>query len=103
MTSTIRNQVAKEIDRIPAEYLPAVLQVVRAFREDVTFKTAEASFQKGSQEGVDGDTHPVSKLRRTAADVFNEVGPWEGESAQELTDLLREARLKGGSKEPLVF
>ena len=62
MTSTYRRKVAEEIDRIPAEYLPTVLQVIRAFRESVTFKSAEASFQQGWQEALDGDTHPVSEL-----------------------------------------
>ncbi len=62
MTSTYRHQVAEEIDRIPAEYLPTVLQVIRAFRESVTFKSAEASFRQGWQEALDGDTHPVSEL-----------------------------------------
>ncbi len=41
--------------------------------------------------------------RRTAADIFKEVGPWEGESQQELTDLLREGRRNGGSGEPPAF
>lgn len=33
MTSTYRYQVAEEIDKIPQEYLPSVLQMLRAFRE----------------------------------------------------------------------
>jgi hypothetical protein len=40
------------------------------------------------------------KGRRTADDIFREIGPWEGESAEELSRLLREARKQGGSKEP---
>lgn len=43
------------------------------------------------------------KGRRTADDIFREVGPWEGESAEELMQLLREARKQGGSKEPPQF
>ncbi len=62
MTSTYRHQVTAEIDKIPAEYLPAILQVLRAFRESVTFKSAEVSFRQGWQEALDGDTHPVSEL-----------------------------------------
>ncbi len=34
--------------------------------------------------------------RRTAADIFKEVGPWEGETQQELTDLLKAGRRNGG-------
>ncbi len=62
MTTTYRHQVAEEIDRIPAEYLPTILEVIRAFRESVTFKSAEASFRHGWQEAQDGDTHPASEL-----------------------------------------
>ncbi len=62
MISTYRHQVTREIDKIPAEYLPTVLQVLRAFRESVTFKSAEESFRQGWQEALDGDTHPVSEL-----------------------------------------
>jgi hypothetical protein len=62
MTSTYRHQVTQEIDKIPAEYLPTILQVIRAFRESVTLKSAEASFRQGWQEALDGDTHPVSEL-----------------------------------------
>ncbi len=62
MTSTYRHQVTEELDRIPAEYLPAVLQVLRAFRESVTFKSAEESFRQGWQEALAGDTHPASEL-----------------------------------------
>lgn len=40
---------------------------------------------------------------RTASEIFEEIGPWEGESEEELTQLLREARTAGGSGEPPVF
>ncbi len=43
------------------------------------------------------------KGKRTAADVFRELGPWEGESQEEISELLREARLHGGTKEPPSF
>ena len=62
MTSTYRHRVVEEIDKIPAEYLPSILEVIRAFRESVTFKSAEASFRHGWKEALDGDTHPVSEL-----------------------------------------
>lgn len=41
--------------------------------------------------------------RRTAGDIFREVGPWEGESQDELIQRLREARDQGGSKEMPQF
>jgi hypothetical protein len=43
------------------------------------------------------------KGRRTAGDVFREIDPWDGETPEELTGLLRQARAEGGSKEPPQF
>lgn len=37
---------------------------------------------------------------RTADDIFQEVGMWEGESVEALTQTIRQAREQGGSKEP---
>ena len=41
------------------------------------------------------------KGRRTADDIFDEVGPWEGESAAELRQLIDEVHVD--SKEPPKF
>ena len=50
---------------------------------------------------VDGWVVELRVERRpTADDVFREIGPWEGESAEDLMRLLRETRGEGGSKEP---
>ena len=62
MDPTYRSQVAQEIERIPQEYLPSILQMVRAFRESVTLKSAEGSFRQGWKEAVAGETRPVSTL-----------------------------------------
>lgn len=40
------------------------------------------------------------KPRRSAADLFGEVGPWEGETNDELLQRLRDERTRGGAKEP---
>ncbi len=40
------------------------------------------------------------KAPRSAADLFREVGPWEGESTEELCNRLAEDRRRGGSAEP---
>lgn len=40
------------------------------------------------------------KPRRSAADLFGEVGPWEGETHDELLQRLRDERTRGGAKEP---
>ncbi len=41
------------------------------------------------------------KGQRTADDIFDEVGPWEGESADELRELIHSARVD--SVEPPTF
>lgn len=35
---------------------------------------------------------------RTAADAFTEVGPWEGETTEEILQILAEARRAGGRR-----
>lgn len=40
------------------------------------------------------------KPRRSAADLFREIGVWEGESNDELAGRLRDERQRGGAKEP---
>lgn len=40
------------------------------------------------------------KPRRSAAELFGEIGPWEGETADELVERLRDERQRGGAKEP---
>ncbi|MGH9361169.1 MAG: hypothetical protein ACRD2T_04575 [Thermoanaerobaculia bacterium] len=46
---------------------------------------------------------PTDGRRRTADDIFAEVGTWEGGAYQEIAELLRNSRKQGGSKEPPVF
>lgn len=60
--STYRNRVHEEIEKIPGEYLPSVLKMMRAFRESVTLRPAEESFRQGFEEALAGDTLPISRL-----------------------------------------
>ena len=48
--------------RIPDEYLPILLDMVRLFREGITLKPADASFRRGWQEVLSGEAKPVSEL-----------------------------------------
>ena len=57
-----RAQVLEEIDKMPVEHLPYLLQIVRIFRESVTLKSAEESFKQGWLEALRGETKPVSEL-----------------------------------------
>ncbi len=54
--------VLEEVEKIPAEYLPFHLEMMRAFRESITLKPAAESFRQGWQEALRGETRPVSEL-----------------------------------------
>jgi len=60
--SVYEEQLVREIKATPKEYLPNLLQIVRLFRESVALKPAEASFRRGWQEALTGETRPVSEL-----------------------------------------
>jgi len=60
--STYTQQLVREINEMPEEYLPILLEIVRLFRESVTLKPAEASFRQGWKEALAGETRPVSEL-----------------------------------------
>jgi len=60
--ASVAEQLQDEIEHIPAEHLPNLLQIVRAFRESVTLPSAVASFRQGWQEAVGGNTQPVATL-----------------------------------------
>jgi hypothetical protein len=47
------------------------------------------------------EIHVVQEPRtgQKAADLFGEIGPWEGESTEEIIGLLSEARRRGGRRE----
>ncbi len=55
-------QLIKEIKATPGEYLPSLLNIVRSFRESITLKPAEKSFQQGWEEAVNGETMPIDEL-----------------------------------------
>lgn len=63
-TATIayRNQVLAELENLPDEYLPFILQLMRAFRESVTLKPAAESFRQGWREAQQGDVSPAATL-----------------------------------------
>ena len=60
--STYTEKISQEIDKMPDEYLPALLEMVRLFRETVTLKPAELSFRQGWQEAMNGELLPVDQL-----------------------------------------
>jgi len=60
-TTAVSEQLMQEIEKMPPEYLPNLLQLVRLFRESVTLKPAEANFRQGWQEATTGQTQPVTE------------------------------------------
>ena len=60
--TTYRKQVFAEVDAVPEEYLPLLLQMVRTYRESVDLKPAADSFRQGWQEAQAGETMPVKHL-----------------------------------------
>ena len=60
--STYRTRVVAEVDAIPEEYLPLLLQMVRIYRESVDLKPAAESFEKGWKESLAGETMPLNRL-----------------------------------------
>jgi hypothetical protein len=70
-----------------------------------SLKEAVAELQRAPESCVVAEVEGVVvelriPKRRTADDIFQEVGTWEGETAEELSQLLRGAREQGGSKRP---
>ncbi|KYF75671.1 hypothetical protein BE11_42730 [Sorangium cellulosum] len=74
----------------------------------VIAKTLEEAIQRLRQdpvhpvEAIVGDLRVELRLKapRSAADLFREVGPWDGESTEELWKRLEDERRRGGSGEP---
>ena len=60
--STYTKKISQEVRQTPDEYLPALLAMVRLFRESVTLKPAKASFRQGWQEAIRDETLPVEHL-----------------------------------------
>jgi hypothetical protein len=60
--TTYVEQITHEIEQMPDEYLPMLLQVILLFRQTVTLKPAEESFRQGWREAMREETMPLSDL-----------------------------------------
>jgi hypothetical protein len=56
------DQLIQEIKSTPGEYLPILLSIVRNFRESISLKPAESSFQQGWEEAMNSETMPIDEL-----------------------------------------
>jgi hypothetical protein len=61
-TSRYRKQLFTEIDAVPEEYLPFLLQLIRTYRESVDLKPAADSFRRGWREAQTGEVLPIEQL-----------------------------------------
>ncbi|MCX6053441.1 MAG: hypothetical protein NTZ74_00715 [Chloroflexi bacterium] len=55
-------KIEQEIQKMPDEYLPMLLEMIRLFRQSVVLKPADESFRQGWQEAQKGETLPISEL-----------------------------------------
>jgi hypothetical protein len=67
--SIYEEKISQEIQQMPDEYLPTLLEIIRLFRETVTLKPAELSFRQGWEEAMNGELLPLDQL-------------WEGVNAE---------------------
>lgn len=59
---TYKEQLQAEIEATPGEYLPALLAIVRIYRQSVGLKPAADSFRQGWLEAMSDQTLPLSEL-----------------------------------------
>lgn len=61
-TAVYRERVMNEIDALPDEYLPFVLQFVQTFRASILLKSARNSLIQGWHEARNGEVAPLDTL-----------------------------------------
>ena len=61
-TSAYVAQLQKEIQDVPDEYMPALIDMVHAFRQGVVQKSLEESFKQSWLQAQNGETHPIDTL-----------------------------------------
>jgi hypothetical protein len=62
LPSDKQQEVLAELQGLPEEYYPFLLQMIRNYRESVLLQPAADSFRRGWQEAQSGDTLPVDRL-----------------------------------------
>lgn len=60
--SAKQQQMLAELEGLPEEYYPYLLQMIRNYRESVLLQPAADSFRRGWKEAQSGDTLPVDRL-----------------------------------------
>jgi hypothetical protein len=84
---TYLEQIQQELKQTPAEYLPALLSIIYAFRKSVCINSAEEIFRSGWQEMQQGHYEPLL-VERSLLIVFEEkVSPSKSPSQADFQDL----------------
>ena len=62
MLSDHQRRMLAELDGLPEEYFPLLLEMIRAYRESVLLQPAADSFRKGWAEAQSGNVPPIDRL-----------------------------------------
>jgi hypothetical protein len=62
LASEKQQQLLAELEGVPEEYYPFLLQMIRNYRESVLLQPAADSFRRGWEEAQSGDALPVARL-----------------------------------------
>ena len=62
LQSDKRRELLAELESLPEEYFPFLLQMIRNYRESVLLQPAADSFRRGWEEAQGGDTMSVDRL-----------------------------------------
>lgn len=62
LLSENQRQLLAELEGLPEEYFPFLLQIIRTYRESVLLKPAADSFRRGWEEAQSGTTLPIERL-----------------------------------------
>lgn len=57
-----KEKLQREIEATPEEYWPALLNIIRSYRQSVTLNPADVSFRQGWQEAMNEELLPLSEL-----------------------------------------
>ncbi len=57
-----QQEVLADLEGLPDEYYPFLIQMIRSYRESVLLQPAADSFRRGWKEAQGGDTLPVDRL-----------------------------------------
>ena len=61
-TQNYAERLHEEIEQVPQQYMPALIDIVHAFRQSVEQKSLEESFALSWKQAQAGEVHPIETL-----------------------------------------